>query len=140
MTILKTELANDPLGRGYAAMTDEERFTSLQLENIPAKGSIATHDIQIYYEFINVLYTIRSHTGDAAKHVTMVFDQFDHFDMSNTNQETVLTANLQSIVTAGVISQAQMDVVIDYGDILVNRLTELGIASTTINDVTRART
>ena len=131
MTILKTELALP----AYSAMTDEERLTSLELVDIAAKGSITTHEIQIYLEFIDKLYTIRTHVSDEAKHVTMVLDQFESFDMSDTNQETVLTTNLQAIVTATVITQAQMDVVINYGNILIDRLTELGI-SANIDDVT----
>lgn len=136
MTILKTELALPE----YSALTDEERFASLQVADIPAKGSISTHNIQIYFEFIDKLYTIRTHVSDEAKHVTMVFDQFESFDMSDANQEAVLTNILQDVVTAGVITQTDMDTIIDYGDILIDRLTELGISSTNINDVARART
>lgn len=124
----------------YTALSDQERYDSLILEDIPSTRVISTHDIQIYFEFIDVLYLIRTDVSDAAKHVTMVFDQFSHFDMSDTNQVSVLTAILTDIVTAGVIQQADMDTVIAYGDILISRATELEIGTLVLSDVIGART
>ena len=133
---LKQELALPE----YSAMTDQEVYDALILEDIAAKQSISTHDIQIYFESIDKLYTIRTHASDDAKHVTMVFDQFSNFDMADSVQEAVITDTLQNIVTAGVITQTDMDVVIAYGDIVINRVTELGISVLTLADITLART
>lgn len=134
-TILETELALP----AYSALTDQQRYDSLMLEDIPSKRSIPTHNIQIYLEFIDKLYTIRTHAADAAQHVTMVFDQFEAFDMSDSDQATVLNRILQSVVDAGIILQSDMDTIIAYGDIIISRATELGLNNLLIGEVIDAR-
>lgn len=139
LSVLKSELTDDPNVVGYSGMTDQECLASLQLKDIPTNLTIQTKDIEMYLESVDKLYTIRNHASDAAKKVTQVFDRFDSFDMTNTYDDAVLNARLDAMVTATVISQAEKDLILALGDTLISRADQLGLGSFGIGAIIDAR-
>ena len=135
MTALSEELALP----AYDGLTDSQCLTALTIEDIPTKQVVTTRDIEMYLESQDKLYTIRTHVADAAKHVTMVLDRFESFNMLDANDEAVVTSMLSAIVTASVITQPEMDAILAKGDKLISRAEELGITNYHLGYIAKAR-
>jgi hypothetical protein len=127
-TILSEELANDPLGRGYAGMTDQEAADSLATTNRPRNKSSITGD-----ETFGATDSAEfGALGDLKKQLWMSFcgrDSIDPFGTANV-------AFVQWVFGAGSSTIDNLNTIRVES---VARAAELGIPEPTATQVSQAR-
>jgi len=148
---LQDEFENDPNGYGYLSMNDQQRYDRLILEDIPILIPIASIATSGYLESINKWNQMnqlsvidQSQTPpvprlDAAFHMTLVLGTFDSFDMNDPVQNTVFTNLMNAMVSNNVLTQAEADDILAFGDSLISRDTEIGVDNVKIGEIEQAR-
>jgi len=136
----------------YSAMTDQQRYDSLKLEDIPVLIPITSQSIMLYFESIDKWNTMnqlsivdQSQTppeprNDTAYHTRLVLVTFTEFDMNNPTASQVLNDLLTDLVSQSIITQQDMDNILAMGDSFISRDTEIGVPDVAIGEVEQART
>ena len=139
--LLTTELALPE----YSGATDEERRTSLNVEDIELVGSIQSKSIAAKLELVNKWVLMNNLDGqeayyDTAYHTVLVINTFDSFDMNDTDQALVYTRLVNALVTDSVLTQTQVDEITATGYSLISRSTEIGVSNPQLWEIEEART
>jgi hypothetical protein len=127
---LKAELVNDPLGRGYAGMTLEQKVTSLNAVNRPAPERSFVSGSEIYNTIVPAEFTALT---DAQKqNVRDVFGLGDRIDVrTGTNIRT----SLLNAFGAGTATRTALGALVTQQQ---SRASELGLAGVTATDIVDA--
>ena len=129
MSILKTELATDPLARGYAVMTSQQAADSLNTANRPVERSIvAAHEV-----FEAVLPSEWASLSTAEKTRFQSVIGMGDVNLKGTNTRAALAA----MFAAGTTTRANL-IALQAGD-PISRAQELGLGWITAGCVERAR-
>ena len=149
--ILRQELTDDPLGRGYAGMADGEVADSLNVADRPGKGVVAASEVRRYVLLNGLWPRIQAVAASSANPVhqgtaitilqTLQPNSFDQIRMNDPAVAGAVTSMLTTMVEAGAITAAHRDAMVALGDIQVSRATELGFGPVhhlTVADARRA--
>lgn len=140
--VLKEEIINDPLSRGYSGMTDNEVFISLTTKDRPVRvlvplWQIKKHAIENGYWF-TLKSTAVEHPGyiAAASAVEYISDgRFENIDMDLTSTQTMLGG----LVATSLLSQDFADELDALADSLQSRANELGLTDLSNGHITMVR-
>lgn len=141
MEALKTELENDPLGRGYSGMTAAEVRDSLRAQNITVtKPTMATGrtimdglGVQTGGE---VLAALESAAGsDPGVKWALEYIKRDGVDLGNSTTRTQLDA----LESNGVLQSGQADAIKALAETQISRAQQLGLGQIKGAHITRAR-
>lgn len=150
MTTLAEELATDPLGRGYAAMSDEAVAASLMEPNRPRARLVPRGDMRQRFDNladadgVPVWETIEAHKGDndalgiacrAALRLRDAPGDYPPIDVA----APMFAAQLAALVAGGVLTQEQAEGITAMGVELVSRAEELGLGRVKPGYVAAAR-
>lgn len=144
-TILSAELADDPLGRGYAAMTDQEVVDSLHAEDRTQVVIVfATWRTLLAAAGPTVTATIKAKIGAAAESnpaIALASDMLATYsdggglDMGHAYTRGVI----DSLVTAEVLTADEAAVLKAVAERTVSRAVELGLSGVEASAVGIAR-
>ena len=133
MTVLKDELLNDPLGRGYSSMSDLEVIQSLLEVNRSVLTSILSDDLLAWAgmngRFVKITRVEEDETkSDELRSVawaarTMVERDGTDLDLNLPDRE----AMLDLLVSEGVIDSSDKDDLVSLASRQVSRAEELGL-------------
>lgn len=146
LAALKTELTTDPLGRGYAGMTDVQAADSLNAVNRPVE--VPAHDVIRYLALVDKWGTIASDARHgnitAAKQTWCVnfveiLAIFNDFDLQDASVLSAVTARLDEGIGHGYIDASDKATILALGDNKQSRAQELGIGRVREGTVTQAR-
>lgn len=139
--LIKQEITFDPLGLGYATMTDDQALSALTARNRPTKVLIATHDI-MRYMVLNDLWLPIKQAAPTDTNAAVAIDAlafFDVFDMTDPAVETKLIAVLDGLVSSGLITTQHKSDILAMGDEMISRAEEIGVPGPTLGEVAQAR-
>lgn len=126
---LREELKNDPLGVGYAAMSDAQALVSLN-DPIEISQDVSIADLETYLFQISKFDAI-SEVGKAAgnaanvaaKAVTQIFNsKKTHVDIGHS----VFVDGLAALVTSSDLTQSEADEITAMGKKLTTRAKQIG--------------
>jgi hypothetical protein len=134
--VLVPELRDDPLGRGYSAMTDEEVADSLQAVDRPPLLA-PLWQIEAYLLANGKWKAISQGTSDAAIAASRYVQstRVDNLDIDDTGAQMVLS----SLVTEGLLTAADKTAIEALAVATQSRAAELGIPEVQVGNVTSAR-
>lgn len=143
--VLIPELVNDPLQRGYAAMSHDEAAASMNAVDIPVRKLVPLWNVKKTAIESGCWLTIKaaavSHVspgvqGAATVALDYINDQrFENLDMDLTSTQEMLGA----LVAGGVLTQAQADTLDALADDLTSRAIQLGIGTVGAGHIDSAR-
>ena len=141
INVLKDEIIQDPLGRGYSEMTDEEVLADLLTEYRTATRDVPNTSVFLWSasggRLASITESSTNHESPQIRAICLAalklldrpeqpYKRADHLSM------------LAALVTGGVISQADADALDDRADATITRAEELGI-SVSLGVINRAR-
>lgn len=147
---LADELATDPLGRGYAAMSDEAVAASLMAVDRPRARLVSRGDLRQRFDNLAdaqgmpVWETIEAHRNDqgalgiacrAALRLRDAPGDYPPIDVS----APMFQAQLAALVAGGVLTQEQAEGITAMGVEMVSRAEELGLGRVKPGYVAAAR-
>lgn len=141
---LKAELQDDPVGRGYAAMTAEQVAASLNTADRSVQGPVPITDVLRWSAATDAIYTLRqaSETGPPEKRklADAALQLVNHPHVSELDvTDSELVAMLDAMVSLKVFSSEEVAALKARGVRTVSRAVELGITSVKAGHVERAR-
>lgn len=141
---IRAELDNDPLERGYSAMTAVEAAESLNASN---RSRIREVDMNTLREWaavggraIKIRNGITSASTDTLKGICLFLDQImgtDSAILAPSNQQHV--AAFSALVAANIISQADFNALVTVATVSISRAAELGLPIVLPGHVEEAR-
>lgn len=140
--VLRNELLNDPLARGYATMNDADAADSLDTRNrpsvVPIPEIVRVAGLQGTYANVKLLAeNASSPYRKVAINVIRILDGGE-IGVINFDHPTVLQM-LQALVDAGALSAAQRDEIVALKNNRLTRAEEIGLGTVAAGDVQRAR-
>lgn len=145
--ILRSELQDDPLGRGYADMSDAEALASLTTDDRSVFRDVPISSIAGMIEMLGVVPALRA--VDDASPVHPVADQLMRFVAGQSPMVAVqysdpdirqrVDAGVHGLADAGVITTDQAAQIVALGQRTVSRAKELGLNRVTELSVKEAR-
>ncbi len=141
---LRNELINDPLGRGYASMSDVQAADNLNtknrqiLENLPAKELLLWAADQGRFQKIRADDEKTQNSNalrSAAGAMVVVIRAYQDVDPRDSRWNTLL----DFLVTSGTLTQGDKDALVIAATITRSRAEELGLGYITPGDVQAAR-
>lgn len=149
MNLLREEIAQDPLSRGYAGMADSQVADSLNAKDRPGRGVVPSSEVRRFV-LLNGLWPRLQAVADNATDETqrgaaitilqvMAPNSFDEIRMNDPAVHGAVSAMLQVMVDAGAMTAEHRDAMIALGDRMVGRADELGIGFVHHLDVGTAR-
>lgn len=146
-TALQIELATDPLGRGYAGMTDAECAASLNTRN--RRGAINTASIRQYLHFQSKWSDVRAKSlgllsATAPQRVTALYlidylTDFETVDYDIAAHAALGSTVFDACVAAGFMINADKGAILALGDNLRTRGEQIGHGYVKVGHVTEAR-
>ena len=129
--VLRTELASDPLGRGYAAMTDEQVASSLNTKDrtvtqqtfVNAKSLMASMDPAVAAGILEKLEAAAPSSPPVKWILSFLTGGGDGVDVAHPNTQ----AQLDALASANVLTQTEADAVKALAQRTVSRAEELGL-------------
>ena len=128
LIILKAELANDPLGRGYSGMTNAQLVTSLNTKDRPHNKDILTGQ-ELFYNTVQSEYASKT---DFQKLQWLSFCGIGEIDPFNATVQALVI----SIFGAGSDTVANL---VAARVELISRAQEGGISVVTLEDVEKTQ-
>lgn len=133
---LRAEIIEDPLGLGYADMSDSQVADHLNAPSVPARGVVPASDVRSFV-LLNGIWPALSKAAQATDPVlqgtaetiiqTLAPNSFDTIRMNDEPVFTAVQNMLGVMVAAGVMTEAQRDQMIALGDTRISRAQELGL-------------
>ncbi len=150
MQILRDEITRDPLGRGYTLMSDEQLARSLNAPDRPGRAAVPVGRLRRYLALRGLYRPLKDLAGDAmtdpearaAAETALAITAagaFDTVDYADTDVYGALATALAALQSAGVLSAADHDALLNMGDALLARAAELGLGPVGHLDVARIR-
>ncbi len=148
--MLASELLDDPLGRGYASMSDREAVDSLNAANRAIRVSVSSRDIRKYVLMNGLWPRISGLASDPSADLnsrgaaitlleTIAPNSFDVVSMDDPQVYATVEAMANMMISAGTITADHRDAVLYMSEAIVSRAVELGIGSVDVGDVQTAR-
>lgn len=145
MSVLSDEIANDPLGRGYAGMTNQEAADSLNAVDRPAPVPAKT--VRKYLDLVGRWGGIARQRWDgptaAARDAAFALHEaladYTDFDLQDPLALAAITAQLDACIAAGLIDTEHKTAILALEDNQRSRAAELGIGRVTEADVQDSR-
>lgn len=149
MNILREEISQDPLSRGYSAMSDGQVAESLNGRNRPGRGVVASSEVRRYV-LLNGLWprlqAVASSATDETQRGTamtilqvMAPNSFDEIRMNDPSVHAAVSSMLQVMVDAGAMTAENRAEMVALGDRTISRADELGLGLVHHLDVAEAR-
>ena len=141
---LADELTNDPLGRGYSGMSDEEAANDLMSEYRTLYSPITMGNIIRWAARYDAIYSLETAvtSGDADKRrlaraaLAMIESpQVDTLDIGDVE----ISGMFDELVTLGVFTSAEQDDLVAFGTSTISRATEVGLGRVKPGYVGKAR-
>ncbi len=137
---LRAELSDDPLGVGYAGMTNLQVAQAINTESRIEYMDVEVAVLERYLAAEGALLPIRDAAASGhvvAREFVALIDSInvDAFDVRHPRA----MAGLDRLVTDGLLSQTQRDAIVALSERAISRAAELGIGTVTADDVMRAR-
>lgn len=146
---LRLELADDPEGIGYASMSDPEAADAINARNRPTRGTVPASDVRRYVLLNGIWPRIAAAAqsspdptvqGTAVTILqTLAPNSFDEIRMGDPAVFGAVSQMLNTMVTAGIMTDAQRLAMIALGNVSVSRASELGMPHIHHTDVGMAR-
>lgn len=142
---LAIELADDPLGRGYALMTDAEVVASLAAVD---RRGVITMDAVVEYLLLQGRWPSivdAAHHGTAATArqvawgIILTAQRYTTINAADPTRYAAIDAQLGALVAAGFIAEADKIALLAMGENKQSRAEELGIGRVLPGDVAAAR-
>ena len=129
--ILRSEIANDPLGRGYASMTDEQVAASLNNLDRPvtrptpvtAKSLMALLDPATAATILDKLEGAAASNSAVKWILSFIQGNAEGVDLGHQNTR----AQIDALAVAGVLTADEASLLKSLADSLVSRAEELGL-------------
>jgi hypothetical protein len=147
--VLAAELADDPEGLGYAAMSDAQAADALNAPNRPGRKPVPASDVRRYVLLNGLWPGLQALSASGTDPVqrgtamtilqTLAPNSFDSIRMNDPAIRGAVTQMLQTMVDAGVMAAAHRDAMVALGDAPVSRAEELGLPAVHHIDVAEAR-
>lgn len=143
--ILRDEIKNDPLNRGYADMTPDRVVSSLTTRN--RRGNVETREV-IQYLLITgkwaALVDAASNEVDRDRRLVAVdtvetLRSFSTIDLGDPTIYTAVSTRLDDLVTHGFLSSVERTAILMLGEQKLSRAEELGLKHVVQSDVLAAR-
>ena len=126
---LKDELTNDPLGRGYSSMTDEQIVTSLTTKDRP--GPFPANVIPKVLSFLGRI--------DAAERAAVGLAIYDEVNLTDVQTVTAITNHLDDYIAKGQADESVKTAILALGENRRTRAEEIGLIKLNEGDVKAAR-
>lgn len=149
LNALAAEIADDPLGVGYATMPDSAVAQSLNTPSRSGKREVPASEVRRYvllhglWPKIQSLATSSSnpvHQGTAITILqTLAPNSFDVIRMNDPVVAGAVTQMLTTMVDAGAMSETNRDEMVALGDAQISRAEELGLGTVHHLDVAAAK-
>ena len=124
---LAAELSNDPLGRGYSAMTAQQAADDLNAEYRQHAVPISVADMRRYM-FVNGLWmTLKKSTTDLAEEVRDAVSMFETFEVGDSDVQSRLTGMMDALVTEGFMTDTDKQNILAMGVVTQSRAVELNL-------------
>ena len=147
--VLRDELANDPLGIGYAGMEDSAVADAINTPTRPGKQVVPASEVRRYVLLNGLWPRIQSvasgssnpvHQGTAITILqTLAPNSFDEIRMNDPDIAAAVAGMLTTMVEAGAMTAENRDAMVAMGDTTVSRAAELGLSLVHHLDVAEAR-
>lgn len=115
---LKVEIVSDPLGRGYAGMTDQQVADSLNAMNRPGAVPMSALINEFLYADKFALLEEKAVVGAteterlAARRMLIWIREKESVDLTIANEQSSINAALNALVSVAFITQGQKDALI----------------------------
>jgi hypothetical protein len=146
---LRMELADDPEGIGYASMSDPQAADAINACNRPTRGTVLASDVRRFVLLNGIWPRIASAAqsspdptvqGTAVTILqTLAPNSFDEIRMGDPAVFAAVSQMLDTMVTAGIMTDAQRIAMIALGDTHTSRAAELGLPNIHHLDVAESR-
>lgn len=142
--ILKDELANDPLQRGYANMSNEEVANSLNTENIASRKLVPLWQVKKTIveagEWAQLIAAQSSSDSTVAGAAITAISYIDDPRFQNLDMDLTATINMINILkTNGILSEQVVNAVNALADTNISRAQQLGLPFVKVGHVELAR-
>jgi len=145
MSVLATELASDPLVRGYSGMSDSAVTASLNVVDRPA--AVPAKDVRRYLLLAGKwpgIVDAANHDASAsvrkaAVNIVDTLANFEDFDLQDATVLAAVTAGLDGVIAEGLIEAAQKIVILAMENNRQSRAEELGLSPVKQGQVEVAR-
>jgi hypothetical protein len=124
---LAAELADDPLGRGYSAMTDQAAADDLNTAYRQQTVVVDAAEIKRYLFTRGLWLTIKRATDDAAESARDGLSMFERFHMNDPNVAGTVEAMLDGLVSAGHITDTHKAEIQSFAVTTITRAEELNL-------------
>ncbi len=145
MTTLLDELTSGPLAAELAphiqAGADGVVAAILNRRDIPAKGSVSSHDIRQYLMLVDLLIAIEASPQPACIAAKRALEVFPIFDLSNPMILGKFTQVLDGLVAETLIpdfTEVNKAVILSLADTLISRTEQAGLGNVTIEQIAQA--
>ena len=124
---LTEELTQDPLGRGYSAMTDQQVADSLNANTRQRAVPITADAVKRYLFVNNIWLSIKNGTDIVAESARDALEMFDQFHVEEPEVAQTVQDLLTALVAAGHITETNKQDVLGMGINFQSRAQELGL-------------
>ncbi len=150
LQILRDEIARDPLGRGYDAMSDEQLARSLNTADRAGRASVPVSRLRRYLALRGLYRPLKDLAGDAmadpaaraAAETALAITAagaFETVDYADADVYGALSSALGALQSAGVLTAGDVTALLGLGDTLLSRTAELGLGAVGHLDIARIR-
>lgn len=142
--ILKTEINEDPLVRGYSGMSNQEIANSLNEENIPVQGSVPISKLIKASAKNDLIYKLKqgAESGDKDKRrlcdAALTIFTSPHISVLDVTDPEV-DGMLAALVFLSIVTQEEVNEIKSYGVVNVSRASQLGLGKIKLGYVQKAR-
>jgi len=140
---IKQELTADPIGVGYASMTDQQAADALSARNRVRKRPLPTHEIKKYMVLNDLWLPIKQSTTAEAQIALDALATFEFFDVADAATgalvEAKLTSILDGLIAKGLITATHKTDILAMANEPISRAEDLGFSPVTPVDVAKAR-
>lgn len=144
-TVLKDEITNDPLGRGYTGMSNVAVVVDLNTVYRPKLGSLTMSQVRewagVNARGFNIMSGISNTAlSDQQRNVCYIADKFIGTDAGELDPANNLHVGMiQELVAAGIITSADKNALVTKATINISRATELGLDRVRVGHVQDVR-
>lgn len=145
MTTLLEEITTGPLAEqiasDLASGNDGAVLAALTAKNIPAKGSVSSHDIKAFMFAYGFWNAIKHGASVACEDTIDALTIFDSFDLGNPVYLARLTQILDALVVEPLVpdfQEAHKLAILAMGDRLISRAEQIGL-TITLQDIAQAK-
>lgn len=146
---LRLELAEDPEGMNYAALSDPEAADLINAQNRTVLGTVRASEVRRFVLLNGIWPRIaaaaQGHADPTVQGTaitilqTLAPNSFDEIRMADPQVFGAVTQMLGTLVSAGVMTADQRDAMVALGNIPISRASELGLPHIHHTDIGLAR-